>query len=248
VIKKTFENVMIESNHLHSFIHYFGFANRAPLSYLYILAQRAQISIMLDKQFTLAIPGMIHVENYLTKFNQYMPDEPFDIKGSVQIEYKESGSLIPVFFVELYQKKHLIASCKSIYLVKRKSGKPKKKEEQSDIEIYDYHDTWDLKKSSGKEYAKISGDKNPIHTSLIFAKLFGFKSTIMHGWYSVCRIEKNFENNYDFQISQIDTMFKTPVFLPEKPILKVLKKSQNQFKYQLINNLNSKIYLEGTIL
>ncbi|MDH5597691.1 MAG: MaoC/PaaZ C-terminal domain-containing protein [Cyclobacteriaceae bacterium] len=248
-MEKIFEGVWIETSNLASFIDYIGFETKTPLSYLYVLAQRAQVGIMLDKQFPLAIPGMIHIENYLTKFGQYQPDKPFLLKASVHVEYKETGSLIPIFQVEIYQMENLVASCKSIYLVKRKSKnqKRKKKEEPEKNEVFSHRETWMLTRYSGREYAKVSGDKNLIHTSLLFARLFGFRSTIMHGWYSVCKIEQIIEKKFRMEISRIETKFQTPVLLPGNPTLILQNTNENNVQYLLLNDKNSSIHLQGII-
>ncbi|AGH45935.1 MaoC/PaaZ C-terminal domain-containing protein [Paraglaciecola psychrophila] len=41
--------------------------------------------------------------------------------------------------------------------------------------------TWDLSSTLGRQYAKVSGDFNPIHLNKWLAKLFGFQQHIIHG-------------------------------------------------------------------
>lgn len=40
---------------------------------------------------------------------------------------------------------------------------------------------WRLPRDMGRRYAAVSKDNNPIHTSPLAAKAFGFPNTIMHG-------------------------------------------------------------------
>src|SRR5699024_845465 len=40
---------------------------------------------------------------------------------------------------------------------------------------------------TGRRYAEVSGDRNPIHMGSVPAKLFGFKRAIAHGMYTAAR-------------------------------------------------------------
>lgn len=46
---------------------------------------------------------------------------------------------------------------------------------------------WRLTPSTARQYAAISGDRNPIHTSALSAKAFGFPRAIAHGMYTAAR-------------------------------------------------------------
>lgn len=46
---------------------------------------------------------------------------------------------------------------------------------------------WSLGPGTGRAYAAVSGDRNPIHTSALGAKAFGFPRAIAHGMYTAAR-------------------------------------------------------------
>ncbi|WP_370517550.1 MaoC family dehydratase [Pseudactinotalea sp. HY160] len=46
---------------------------------------------------------------------------------------------------------------------------------------------WELGAGVGREYARVSGDVNPIHLSSLSAKAFGFPRAIAHGMYTASR-------------------------------------------------------------
>ena len=46
---------------------------------------------------------------------------------------------------------------------------------------------WAVGRDVGRAYAKVSGDRNPIHTSMIGARLFGFPRPIAHGMWTLAR-------------------------------------------------------------
>ena len=62
-------------------------------------------------------------------------------------------------------------------------------------------------------YATISGDSNPIHTSGIGARLFGFPTTIAHGMFSAAAVLANVEGQLPEQV-EYSVRFAKPVLLP----------------------------------
>src|SRR5699024_7533951 len=46
---------------------------------------------------------------------------------------------------------------------------------------------WHLGADTGRRYAEVSGDRNPIHLGSVPAKLFGFQRAIAHGMYTAAR-------------------------------------------------------------
>lgn len=250
-IDKNYHNVEANKKQIERYIDYFQFFDLNPLTYIYLLAQRAQVQIMLDAAFTIAIPGLIHLDNELQQhaaFNIYVP---FDLKASVVVDYKEEGSLIPQFSVEFYQNNALVATCKSTYLAKRKTSKKKPK---NNIEALDYYNdiktveaVWKYYKNAGRKYSKVSGDRNPIHLHPIFAKLFGLKTTLLQGWEPVSKIAATIQEKEKIKsFSKITVHFKSPVYLPSKQLF-TYQKINNTFQFKLTDKSNNKITLLGTL-
>lgn len=67
---------------------------------------------------------------------------------------------------------------------------------------------------AGRQYAKVSGDYNPIHLSQTMARWFGFRHAIAHGMYSLMRVVSVVERQEGMQAQQINARFVRPVFLP----------------------------------
>lgn len=64
-----------------------------------------------------------------------------------------------------------------------------------------------------RRYATISGDRNPIHTNALGAKLFGFPTVIAHGMFSAAAILANLEGQLPTAVSYA-VKFGKPVVLP----------------------------------
>jgi len=64
-----------------------------------------------------------------------------------------------------------------------------------------------------RRYASIGADHNPIHTSLLGAKILGFPRPIAHGMFSAAAVLANIEGQLPDAVSY-SVKFGKPVFLP----------------------------------
>ncbi|WP_348525201.1 MaoC family dehydratase [Luteimicrobium album] len=72
---------------------------------------------------------------------------------------------------------------------------------------------WTLDAGTGRRYAAVSGDRNPIHLSALSAKALGFPRAIAHGMYTASRalagLARERGDAYDWTVE-----FAKPVLLP----------------------------------
>ncbi|MGV0627787.1 MaoC/PaaZ C-terminal domain-containing protein [Mycolicibacter minnesotensis] len=73
-----------------------------------------------------------------------------------------------------------------------------------------------------RRYASVGGDHNPIHTSSIGAKLFGFPTAIAHGMFSAATVLANIEGVLPDEVDY-SVRFGKPMLLPASPGLYVEK-------------------------
>ena len=69
---------------------------------------------------------------------------------------------------------------------------------------------WSVPSGAGRAYAAVSGDHNPIHTSLLGARAFGFRRPIAHGMYSLARLVAALRPPSAFAV---DVRFRAPILL-----------------------------------
>ncbi len=244
----------VDPKHLQAFCSYFGYKNPVPLPYFYILAQRAHLGLMVEKAFPVPVVGLVHLENTLTQLSPIDITKPFEIKATV-LGMPAKGSIPFQFRVLFFQDGIQVIECVSLYLSKRKSNQPKKAKEEVAMPALDFAVPFTIAANKGLSYAKLSGDYNPIHTSSILAKLFGFKKKIIHGWYTVCHSMAEIENKYSIQAKEVYVSFNTPIFLPGKAVLHHTAeitsfKPINGFShinFAVSDTNNSLLYVEGGI-
>ncbi|MBC7982670.1 MAG: hypothetical protein H7Y02_02340 [Candidatus Obscuribacterales bacterium] len=74
--------------------------------------------------------------------------------------------------------------------------------------------------NTGRRYARVSGDLNPIHLSERSAGWFGFKQAVAHGAWSMSRGLGEGAALLPNGPVQIDTQFKLPLYLPSEVIFR----------------------------
>jgi acyl dehydratase len=72
---------------------------------------------------------------------------------------------------------------------------------------------WHLPGDLGRRYGAVSGDRNPIHTHALSAKLFGFPRAIAHGMWSLAHCLAALEGPLPDRFT-IDVRFGRPILLP----------------------------------
>ena len=104
------------------------------------------------------------------------------------------------------------------------------------------------------KFAKLSGDKNPLHIDQKFAATTRFKKPIVHGLFSVTSFGKvmgtKFPGPGSIHVAQ-SLSFKKPLYPDEKyyvyiELIRIVKKKHfGVFKTQ-IYDLNNKLIIDGT--
>jgi acyl dehydratase len=72
---------------------------------------------------------------------------------------------------------------------------------------------WRVPAGVGRDYAAVSGDRNPIHTSRAAARLFGFARPIAHGMWSKARCLAALEGRLPDRFT-VDVAFQRPILVP----------------------------------
>lgn len=71
-----------------------------------------------------------------------------------------------------------------------------------------------IARAAAPRYARLSGDRNPIHMSWLGARLFGFKRPIAHGMWTKARALARVLPAAPIEQVMIDVAFRAPILLP----------------------------------
>jgi acyl dehydratase len=196
-----------------------GFPPEAiPLTFHYLLAQRAQLATMLAADLPFRIAGMIHVANDLSERGHYDPARPLVLRTSAAIAPpRENGAVHLLLHTAGEQDGRAVFSCASDYLAVR--GRRASRAGAAPAAQSAPLANWSLDSASGRRYAAVSGDWNPIHLSRWTAKLMGMRTPIIHGMHTVAKSCAALEDATGKRVTAISARFTAPIPLPGRASL-----------------------------
>ena len=100
----------------------------------------------------------------------------------------------------------------------------------------------------GRRFAKVSGDFNPIHTSIIGAKLFGFRRAIAHGMWTLGRALAALQPPGGLDQAEAHCDFKLPIFLPGQVALWGHPVSGPRREFEVRNFAGDKPHMRGLFI
>lgn len=168
--------------------------------YLHALTFPLSTEVMTSGSFPLRLLGLIHLKNTVVQLRPIALNSTVKIRSKVKEFGTHRRGVTVTILAEIWDESgELAMTDESLYLSKQAS--PENKENQGSNsdrkgrasrhedprEGMRLTACWRLAADTGRRYAKVSGDANPIHLSSASAKLFGLKSSIAHGMYCASR-------------------------------------------------------------
>ena len=189
-----------------------------PITFYYLIAQRAHVAAMVDPAFPFRLAGMIHVANVIEEFAN-SPVPPLDparalvVRNALTIEPPTgSGARYCVFETLAEQDGRPIFRCESRYLAVRGERRPKVRL-ALDGALGEPVGAWTLPPYEGRLYARASGDWNPIHLWPWSARLMGLQKPIIHGMHTVGKVCALLEQASGRRVVRLDAAFAAPIAL-----------------------------------
>lgn len=192
-----------------------------PSVLVHVAAFPAAMDLMSDPDFPLPLMGMVHVENRVTHHLPVPAETDLEIMATAtDLVPHPSGTTVDMVVTvhrsaEDGTEPELLWEGTSTYLAKgvRLQGADRPaKPDHPEFTAPEVTAQWRLSGSTGRDYAAVSGDYNPIHLHPLTAKALGMKGMIAHGMYLAGRMLAGREPagaGHTWSIS-----FATPVILP----------------------------------
>jgi acyl dehydratase len=173
-----------------------------PATYPHVLAFPLAMALMSGGDFPFPIVGLVHVANRIEQLRPIGADEHLELTvRAADLRGHERGQQFDVRATASVGD-DVVWRGVSTYL--RKTGKgtgaarePEPAPPPTAI--------WRVGADTGHRYAQVSGDHNPIHTSRLGARAFGFPRPIAHGMWSAARclaaLEGRLPDAYTVEVS-----------------------------------------------
>lgn len=199
-----------------------GFADSdyLPITYPHVLAMPLQLHLIVNKAFPVRAMGLVHIGNTITRYARIPNNEMLSIRCFLEGHKETDKGQEFDMRTEASSKDSVLWEESSIYLARRRSkAKQKSDKPGSDPrQVFDQTGTtscgWNAPAGIGRQYARVSGDFNPIHLSKPTARLLGFPTAIGHGMWSLARSLAEIGEDTLGQSVRVEAAFKLPILLP----------------------------------
>jgi acyl dehydratase len=228
--------VSVDPDKVAAFRQVCGFVTSSllPPTYPHVLAFPLQMKLLTDKDFPFPLLGLVHVANRISIRRPL--GGVMKVQASVRVAnlrpHAKGATFSLITQIEdalgLLWEEDSTMLCRGVQL----EGEPEDAVEPVPLPVNELA-TWHAPSDIGRQYAKVSGDYNPIHLSDASAKLFGFGQAIAHGLWTKSRTLAALDDHLPDANVVVDVQFHKPVRLPSDVALSASAAgSHGQFKVE----------------
>ena len=217
--------VVVDVDHVVDYARVCGFSvgSALPMPYPHVLAFPLQVALMSRREFPFPLVGLVHIENAIRWTRPLLPTDVLDLRVSAtNLRPHRRGRLVDlVSAVEVDGEP--VWTGVSTYLARGRGDDSAPTSEPPDVSALTLiagGATWRLGEDTGRRYAAVSGDVNPIHLHALTAKALGFPSAIAHGMFTYAKVVAALGPRVP-AAGTSQGWFRKPVTLPSTVLLKV---------------------------
>jgi acyl dehydratase len=213
----TVRGIRVDRDHLRRYAHVCGFRlkDALPPTYPHVLAFPLSLALMTRADFPFPLVGLVHIANAIEVVRPLDTSVVLDLTVRAEnLREHERGRAVDLVAVATVDGDEVWRG-RSAYLRKEsRSNRERGGEKPSPAtEAPPISALWRIGTEVGSAYAEVSGDRNPIHTSTIAAKAFGFPRRIAHGMWTKARCLAALEGRLPDRYA-VEVAFGRPVLLP----------------------------------
>ena len=220
----------------------FALSDTLPATYPHVLAFPLAIELMAARDFPFGVLGLVHVRNAIEHLRPLRANEPLDLLvWAENLAGHPRGRTVDVVAEGSVDGKPVWRD-RSTYLQRESNGtkdsKDRKKPPDPDA-------VWEVPGDTGRRYASISGDRNPIHLHPLPARLLGQPGAIAHGMWTKARCLAALQGKLP-EAFAVEVAFKLPVVLPAK-LAFASWRDGDQRRFALHDARSGKPHLTGSV-
>jgi hypothetical protein len=200
---------IIDGDHLARYAHVCGFplSDRVPPTFPHVLAHPLFLELLAASPFSAV--GVVHIANRIVQHRPLTRGEELELRVSAGPFAPHRRGRTFDFVSEAYADGRLVWEGFSTMLKRGGGDDSLPREEPGPEPPVTAH--WRVPDDTGRRYAAVSGDNNPIHLHGLAAKAFGFPRAIAHGMWTKARCVSALRLPDAFEV---DVRFRKPVLLP----------------------------------
>jgi hypothetical protein len=213
--ERTLEGVEIDREHLTAYDRVCGFRLRdeLPATYPHVLAFPLAIDLMAGSSFPFSPLGLVHVANRIEHLRPIHASERLDLRvRAADLAGHDRGTQFDMV-AEATTGGEVVWRGRSTYLHRERNVRSG--DRRDDALDWPTSAVWTVPGDTGRRYARVSGDANPIHLHPLTARAFGQPGAIAHGMWTKARCLAALEGSLPEAVT-VDVRFKLPLRIPGK--------------------------------
>jgi acyl dehydratase len=222
-------------------------ADSVPLTYPFALTFPSVMSLVSGFDFPFAAMGSVHVENHVTQYQPIAVTDTVDVEVHAENLREHRKGLMVDLVTDVSVGNDTAWHQVTTFLHQQRtslSDEPKSEPEKQP-KLPPPNAILTVSPGQIRNYASIGGDHNPIHTSSLGAKLFGFPTSIAHGMFSAAAVLANIEGQLPDAVAY-SVRFGKPLLLPARAGLYV-DRTTDGWELTLRNLAKGYPHLTGTV-
>jgi acyl dehydratase len=220
----------------------FALSDTLPATYPHVLAFPLAIELMAARDFPFGVLGLVHVRNAIEHLRPLRANEPLDLLvWAENLAGHPRGRTVDVVAEGSVDGKPVWRD-RSTYLQRESGGTKDSKDRRKPP---DPDAVCEVPGDTGRRYASISGDRNPIHLHPLPARLLGQPGAIAHGMWTKARCLAALQGKLP-EAFAVEVAFKLPVVLPAK-LAFASWRDGDQRRFALHDARSGKPHLTGSV-
>lgn len=225
-----------------------GPPDRMPPLYPHVLATPLQLNLLSSDDVPLQLAGLVHLGQAVEWRAPLRVDDTFDIECS--LSGPEDSDLGWMFRLDtvLFRGGERVWREEISFLKPdaTRRVRPKRRERDAASHFVPLLHM-QFPEDTGRRYARVSGDWNPIHLWPVTSRFFGFKRPIAHGMFSLARCLSLLQaRGVDLTGRRLEAEFRAPVLLPAFTNFCLSEKHPDD-SFALTDARKGRILLEGRL-
>ncbi len=191
------------------------YGDTVPLTYPFAFTFPTVMELITGFDFPFAAMGAVHVENTITRYRPIAVTDTVGVRVHAENLREHRKGLLVDVVTEVAVGTETAWHQVTTFLHQQRtslSGEPKP-EPPKPVKLPPPNALLRITGREIRRYASVGGDHNPIHTSALGARLFGFPAPIAHGMFSAAAVLANIEGQLPDRV-RYHVRFGKPVILP----------------------------------
>lgn len=226
----------------------FSSVQGVPVPFPHMLGFPLHMALLLEPSFPYPLIGLVHLANTIQQHATLRIGETLDVTARFGETLCHDKGQAFTMLTECRRGDEIVWQSSSTYLrlgIRNAHGGPVPPPPDGTQPLI-VAGRWRQPRSIGPRYAAVSGDRNPIHTSRIGARLLGFRAPIAHGMWMLAKSAAALLPETPVRTAEIEVAFRAPAFLPGSALL-LSTQRQTGTLFELRNGRAEQLHLRGIL-